>query len=347
MPSSTAPPPEAGAIQTSNATISVRISDVVEHDILCQYAREVPGAEPPPEELRAERRSPLVAVVAPVADSRWKLLYGRVLLVAARAAGAKTVRVAVCPDCDGLNDAELALKAAGLHLKAARDRLNMDPFEFQLAASKLYRVWVANLKRRPPRRRDEAKQKKWKTLRQKLIKEAFGRAQRTLERDSALGRLPDPIRDAHREGRLPARAIEAVEKLPVEAVTDLGKRLAGGSTFAELESEFFGAKSARRKSTAGAVRAILASLRTIAEEAGGRGHCVALPAEYRADAKKVSSLLSKWLAAPARKRDVNAEVRRLAVEVVGKPVKARRPSRGGYTRKAAARGGRGASGVRS
>lgn len=134
--------------------------------------------------------------------------------------------------------------------------------------------------------------------------------------------------------------------MPAEDVTELGKRLAGGGSFVDLESEFFGTKSKRRKSTAGAVRAILASLRTIAEEASGRGHCVALPSEYRPDAKKVYSLLSKWLAVPAPKQDVSAQLRRLAAEVLKKPAKARRPVRVDRARKVIGRGDRGAGEAR-
>ena len=203
--------------------------------VLARYARVAPGAEAAACDFTAGRPEGQVVV----AEGTRVVLYGRTLLVVARAAGATWVETTVCPGTAGLAEGDLQIKAAGLHLRAVARRTGPAPFDLRLLGARVYGVWSAQLRRRPVRHRDAATPAEWEALRSSLVREAFGRSQRSLGRDARLVGLPEQLLAAVRGGLVPESHVEAAANLKAAARLALARRLTGGETFAELRDDFF------------------------------------------------------------------------------------------------------------
>ncbi|VTU01425.1 unnamed protein product [Gemmataceae bacterium] len=285
-------------------------------DVLAVYERDVGSVEPPQCELepllRADAQPYAVEVVGNTVTGGWGVV------LAARAIGADVVAVRTCPGGDGLSTADLGLKAAGWYRALALAGRAVDAFGGVLLAARLYRTWATHMTRRRPSKVGAAVKRARMDLRQALICEAFGRAQRTLERDTSLLFVGDDLRDAARAGRLPMRAVAAAEKLPPAAQTRLAKSLAE-QPFAAIEAEFFGPAAARAKTRRGAARAIRKSLHVLVRESRDRADCFGLRPEDYAVAREAIALLTDWVALAPPTATVESRVADLAAEVRGRP----------------------------
>lgn len=299
---------------------------------LDQIAAATPEAEPPLEELTRALKSGHQPYPVITADSC--VLFGLGLLTAASEVGVSTVEVSACPGCDGFHDADLLLRAAGLHLRAARDRLP-STLPSVLTAAEIYQVWVRHRRARSPRTYQPAKRRAWKELRERLIREEFGYAQRTLVRYSRLLTLRSGLREAVDRGQLPRGEIERASALSSLAQDRLAAELGDGAPFADLREKYFGRVNDRRKSPIAVARAVRAAVRLIVTEARGREDTIGLRPEDHPIAREAAEYISRWLAAPLPAQTLEEAVRGLGEEFQRD---ASRP---------ASRGGRGARGIRA
>jgi len=273
----------------------VPVADLKPLRHLRRYRAAAPGAEPDPGELVAPLRAGRQPYPVVVADTT--VVFGMNLVEAAAAAGRSALGVVECPGGAGLEDGDLGLKAAGLHLAAVVRRTDPDPFDVRLIGARVYEVWSHLFEHRPPRRRDDARTAAWAAARAALIKDAFGRAQRSLVRDVRLLHLPGALLCSVRRGLVPESHVEAAAGLGHAAQLDLARRLSGGEVFAGIRDDFF-PPAGPRKTACGAARAIRACVRTIAAEAGAlKGRSPLAAGDYAAARAAVAGLQS-WLDAP-------------------------------------------------
>lgn len=303
-------------LASATATTVARVEELELLEGLHAIASAAAGAEPPREdmvrELRAGRQPFLVVVHGLI------VLLGAALLAAAKAAGRKTIEVTQFPGCDGLHPGELLILGAGLHLQAALDRKGLSPFEKRLLNARVYEAWARNRKSRGPRRGGRSKRDEREQLRSRLIKQAFGRSQRSLERDLVLLMLMPGLQDAVRLGRLPEKYIEPAGKLTFQAQKSLASMLTSGSPFADIKEQFFASES-RRKSGLGAAKAIRTSISTLVTEARGREHYFALRAEEFPVAREAAVMLANWLLAAPPTQSIAERVNEVAGDLRGRP----------------------------
>lgn len=117
---------------------------------LARYAQVAPGAEEPAQVVASDfaagrRQGRLV-----VAEGTQVVLYGRTLLEVARTAGVDFIEATSCPGTAGLDEGDLQIKAAGLHLAAVVRRTDPDPFDVRLIGARVYEVWSHLFEHRPP-----------------------------------------------------------------------------------------------------------------------------------------------------------------------------------------------------
>lgn len=203
-----------------------RVAELRVLKVLNHYARVCPSTESGGTELIKSLKAgdqPYPVVLAGTT-----VLFGADLVAAAEAAGVAEVRAVRRPGCDGLGDALLAIEAAGLYLAAERERGPADAFELGLTAGKMYSYWAEwsrGLGIRPAARMTA---KEREAARSALFAEAFGRKQRTLERDYVLSTLSLPLREAVRDGRLPVSRVEDAARMTGDQKEALADLLAGG-----------------------------------------------------------------------------------------------------------------------
>ncbi len=334
------PAPGGGDRPPRPEATRARVADLRPLVFLHLYRHVAPGAEPPREELVRELRAGRQPYSLVVAGNR--VLYGDELLSAAKEAGVDTVEVGPCPGCDGLIEADLGLKAAGLHRRAVLDRRKPDPHQARLVGATLYDAWVRTRTPRRPSQAPPARRRERAAQRKSLIEEAFGRAPRTLERDVNLLHLAPALGEVACRGLLPQRAVDAASGLPACRQVSLAARLARGASFESVREEFFGPAGGSRKTAAGAARAIRASIHAIAAEARGREDCFALREEDRGPAEEAYAHLSRWLRAAPRSEGA---IEDLVAEVACERRTGRRRA-GGVSAPGAPRGGHGVSGGR-
>lgn len=135
-------------------------------------------------------------------------------------------------------------------------------------------------------------------MRDRLIREAFGAASRTLQRDVTLTTLELNLRYAVRDGLLPMAAVDDVARLTSDDRRELATRLAKGTPFTELKSEFFENGDGRRKTARGRAAAIRGALHTLVTEADGRPDGFGLRAYELPVARTAVELLTGWLNVP-------------------------------------------------
>ena len=296
---------------------------------LSRFAARAPGAEPPLDELIPEfkaGRQPYVLVAYGSV-----VLSGATALAAAKAAGVETVEVRECDGCDGLNEADLGLKAAGLHLRARHQLKQSNAFEARMAAMLVYDEWSMGFKRRPPRNTPTDVREEREATRQRLIREAFGKSQRHMIRDRNILNMTVGLREAVAHGRLPSRAIEAAAKLDAREQVAIADQLGRGVPFRSLAKEFFGDDDGRRKTPASAAKRIRTLVHGIVREATGREDCFGLRAEDVPVAQQAVGFLNGWLkvSPPARTLDQRVEQVVADIRGSGRPEPAPTAKRGG------------------
>ena len=270
----------------------VKIADLKVLHYLRYYRTAAPGAEPDRGELVASLRAGRQPYPAVVADR--VVVFGTNLVEAAGAAGRTMVEVLECPDAVGLVNADLGLKAAGLHLQAVVTRTSPAPFDLRLLAAKVYDAWSEHFGRRPPRPRDDARTAEWAVLRASLVRAAFGRSQRSLRRDVRLLHLPFPLLAAVGRANFPESHVEAAAGLGHVAQLELARRLTGGETFADIRDDYF-LPAGPRKTKRGAARAIQGCVKTIAAEAVALNGWSPLGAGDYPAARAAVAHLQAWL----------------------------------------------------
>lgn len=280
---------------------------------LRQLARRVPDAEPPRAELRDQLRSGRQPYRVVVHGTR--VLFGGELLAAARELGMCDIEVVEHSGCDGLVEADLQLRAAGLHLRAAHERRPLSPCEELRRGARLYREWARVRVRRPPRKYDPAQRRAWEDQREALVREELGHSSRTLHRYAHVGDLTPALVPHAVSGRLPAAYIERAAALPCDDQVLLAAALATRS-FAKVRDEYFGS-AGRRKTARSAARAVRAAVRTIATEARGRAEHLGLPAELRPLAEEVVDHLTRWLARPAPQGTLDERIAAMGAKLRG------------------------------
>ena len=266
-------------------------------DVLARYARVAPGAEEPAEvvvrDFAAGRRKGRLVV----AEGTQFVLYGRILLEVARTAGVKFIETTSCPGTVGLDEGDLQIKAAGLHLAAVVKQTRPAAFDLRLLRAKVYSAWSEHFGRRPPRPRDDARTAEWAVLRASLVRAAFGRSQRSLMRDVRLLHLPFPLLAAVGRANFPESHVEAAAGLGHVAQLELARRLAGGERFADIRDDYF-PPAGPRKTKRGAARAIQGCVKTIAAEAVALNGRSPLGAGDYPAARVAAAHLQAWLNVP-------------------------------------------------
>jgi hypothetical protein len=276
------------------SVIRKSVAELMPHPIL-KHLAEIAEAEPSREQLAAALRAGR-PVNLPVVHGNM-VLFGARSVAVATAVGVKNLDVRSADGCDGLVSAEFALRAIAFHLQAAFDRAGTDPFSRRLTNARVYRMWAEVSPRRPPGRLSAEAKTARAATRATLIKRAFGRSQRSMERDCALLDLPALLQDAVRTRRLPEKYGEPAARLSGAERRSLGSLLGGGTPFVDIAEDFFEA-SGRRKTAYGVNNAIRTAIHAIAIEASGRANTFALRREGYPAAEEASRYLAGWLAAP-------------------------------------------------
>src|SRR4051812_6985132 len=95
-----------------------RIADLVPLHGMIAVATAARGCEPSHEQLVNELKAGRQPYPVVISDAG-VVLFGEAMFKAAKSLGRDDVEVVVCPDCDGLDEGDLLLKAAGLCYRAA------------------------------------------------------------------------------------------------------------------------------------------------------------------------------------------------------------------------------------